>query len=103
MGLKTKNYTIEEIGLTLPNAYAVIRNIYIDGERGVAEFAVQTSRENAFNKKPIKIVSVEFTVDRNENVYKSAYRAAKDLVTIQDGAQTATRPMPFFGWTDDTH
>ena len=103
MGLKTSNYTIEELGLTLPTAYAVIRNLYINGEKGTAEFVIQTSRDNAFTKTPLKVIPVEFTVDRTEKPYASAYRQAKELVTLQRGTQTITHAMPFYGWTDDIH
>lgn len=101
MGFKTSNYTIEELGLTLPTAYAVIRNLYISGENGTAEFVIQTSRDNAFDKTPLRVIPVEFKVNRNEKPYETAYRQAKELVTVQRGEKTITHPRPFYGWEDD--
>ena len=101
MGLKTKNYTIEEIGLTLPEAYAVIRNLSIYGENGNAEFAIQASREKAINLSPLKTVYIEFKVNRNESPYVTAYNLAKSVLTEKRGLHTVTREMPFYGWEDD--
>lgn len=101
MGLKTKNYTITENGLTLPEAYAVIRNMNIYGENGNAEFAIQASRENAINLAPLKTVHLEFKVNRNESPYVTAYNLAKSEQTKQRGHHTITERMPFYGWEDD--
>ena len=101
MGLKTKNYTIEEIGLTLPEAYAVIRNLNVYGENGNADFAIQASREKAIALAPLKTVHLEFTVNRNESPYVTAYNHAKSLLTERRGMHTITREMPFYGWEDD--
>lgn len=101
MGLKTKNYTIEEIGITLPEAYAVIDNIHIEGDRGSAEFVIQANRDNAFALDPIKRVYVPFTVNRNENPYHTAYTAAKGIKTTTVRNKTVEEKMPFYGWDDD--
>lgn len=103
MGLKKTNYTIEELGLTLPEAYAYIRNLYVYGDKGNAEFVIQASRENAINLHPLKTVNIEFDVNRNESPYVTAYNKAKRVHTIQRGDKTITREMPFHGWTDDIH
>ena len=101
MGLKTRNYTIAENGLTLPEAYAVIRNLNVYGERGNAEFAIQASREKAINLAPLKTVHLEFTVNRNENPYVTAYNLAKSTRDLTIGEHTVTKKMPFYGWEDD--
>ncbi len=47
MGLKKTNYTIEEMGITIPTAYAQITNLFIDlsGEAH-ARFSIQQTRED---------------------------------------------------------
>lgn len=101
MGFKKQNYTIEEIGVTLPEAYAYIHNLYVYGDKGNAEFVIQASRENAINLQPLKTVSIEFDVNRNESPYITAYKLAKSAHTIQRGDKIITYEMPFYGWEDD--
>lgn len=101
MGLKKQNHTIEELGLTLPTAYAYIRNLYINGEHGVADFAIQATRDKAIGLTPLKTVSIEFKVNRDENPYKTAYNFAKSVITEQRREKTIRHEMPFYGWTDD--
>lgn len=103
MGLKKQNYTIEEIGVTLPEAYAYIRNLYVYGDKGNAEFVIQASRENAIKLNPLKTVNIEFDVNRNESPYVTAYNKAKSVKTIQMGDKTITHTMPFYEWQDDFH
>lgn len=103
MGLKTTNYTIEENGLVLPEAYAYIRNLYVNGEQGDAEFVIQASREKAVNLVALKTVYIKFTVNRNESPFVTAYNHAKSVYTLQKGDKTITHTMPFHGWTDDIH
>lgn len=101
MGLKTTNYTIEENGLLLPEAYAYIRNLNVYGDRGTAEFVVQANRDKAVSLAPLKTVYVEFEVNRNESPFVTAYNLAKSEVIERRGTHTVTRRMPFYGWTDD--
>ena len=101
MGFKKKNHTVPEIGITLPEAYAAIKNIYIEGERGNAEFVVQANRDNVFSLEPIERVYVPFTVNRNENPYKTAYNAAKGTKTVSVRGKEYVEHMPFYGWEDD--
>ena len=103
MGLKKQNYTIEEIGVTLPEAYAYIRNLYVNGGNGHAEFVIQASREKAIALAPLKTVHIEFDVNRNESPYITAYKIAKSIHTIQRGDKTITHAMPFYEWQDDLH
>jgi hypothetical protein len=101
MGLKKYNCTIEEIGLTLPEAYAFIRKLNVNGEEGHAEFVIQASREKAINLSPLKTVHIYFKVNRDESPYVTAYKVAKSEQTIQLEYETKTVKMPFFGWQDD--
>lgn len=77
MGLKKQNAEFKDVGIVLTNAYAVVKNIRISGDGAVADFAINISRSNAMNCSPIKELSVSFTVDRNKDIYKQAYEAAK--------------------------
>lgn len=101
MGLKTTNYTIEEIGLTLPEAYAVIRTLNIYGGKGSAEFVIQASREKAMKLDAIRTIFIEFDVNRNESPFVTAYNLAKSVLTNKKGNHTYTQEMPFYGWQDD--
>lgn len=101
MGLKKRNYTIKTNGVSLPEAYACIKNIQIFGERGRAEIYVQASRDNAISLAPLEVVTIMFDVDRNESPYVTAYNKAKSIVTREVEGKTLTHEMPFYGWEDD--
>lgn len=78
MGLKTENYVSKSTGITLPKAYAVLKNLVIETDnRARAIFAVQASRENAQSYKAIDKVEVRFTWDRKTDPAKQAYETAK--------------------------
>lgn len=89
MGFKTKNYEAKAMGITLPEAYAIIKGMLIVGNDAVATFAIQCTRDNALGKPPIEIKKMNFTVDRNENSFVTAYNLAKAEGGI------------FAGWEDD--
>lgn len=107
MGLKTTNYTIKELGITLPNAYALLKDIKVVDNRGVATFNVQSTRETATELKPIETVAVEFVFDRTENPVETAYKAVKG--TREDWIYDEEKdcyvkqpvPQPLYGWEDD--
>ncbi len=107
MGLKTKNYENKDTGLVLPEAYALIKAIKIDKEYGTATFAVQTSRDNAFEKAPIFTKEIMFKVNRNENPFTTAYqKATEKYVTKVTDPETGEEKevvtgMPFKDWQDD--
>ena len=106
MALKTKNYVIEELGIVLPEAYAIVKNIRISGEYGSATIVVQQSRELALRKAPIKIVEVGFAVNRNENPYVTAYHEAKkdkphDVELPNGEMRTIKIKGQFADWEDD--
>lgn len=107
MGLKTTNYTVKKLGITLPKAYAIIKNLRIDGKSAVAEFAVQITRDNSMFMQPIETAKIYFEVDRNESPYITAYRKAKESREV-----LAPNPLTgklentieygiFHGWEDD--
>lgn len=107
MGLKTQNYEVKNMGVKLPQAYAALRDIRINGEYGTATFVVQTDRNAVFTKTPIETVDVHFKVNRNESPYKTAYNKAKEIHTsivpdpITGEDRVLESKMPFGGWEDD--
>lgn len=107
MGLKTTNYNVTQKGVTMPEAYAYIRKISIENNSGVAEFAIQSTRENAQKLTAMDTVKVHFKVNREENPYVTAYTVAKGETEIarvnRKTGKTETRTVkgPFYGWTDD--
>lgn len=43
-GLYKKNYEVKDLGITLPEAFAIIHKIDRQGDRGMAELWVHSSR-----------------------------------------------------------
>lgn len=80
MGLKTTNYELSELGITIPDAYAQIEHlsVNIDG-RCHANFKIQTTRD-AMNKESLDRVSVRFESDKSLPIYEQAYNYAKKNV-----------------------
>lgn len=76
MGLYKKNYEVKDLGITLPEAFAIIRKIDRQGDRGMAELWVHSSRENAKNLQPIEKKLVPFLYNDGDNLYEVAYTAA---------------------------
>ena len=107
MGLKTTNYEIKELGITLPEAYAILKKLRIDKNEAIAKLAVQSTREKALALAPIYTESIRFTIDRNENPYVTAYRLAKGQREMEGYNPESMRyepmlvNMPFYGWEDD--
>ena len=107
MGLKKTNYEIAELGITLPVAYAMVKDIEIRGEQALATIAVQQSRDFALTKKPIATAAIRFKVNRNENPYETAYKLAKGIRKQPVRNEETQRvemvdvPMPFHDWEDD--
>ena len=107
MGLKKQNYEIKELGMTLPEAYAMVKDLEIRGTQAVAKIVVQQSRDFAMSKSPIASATVRFAVNRNENPYETAYKVAKGTRIEQRFNEETHKyedieiPMPFFGWEDD--
>ena len=107
MGFKKANHEVKKLGIVLPEAYAIIRKMQIDGENGYAEIVVQSTRENTGKLTPIETVRVDFKVNRNENPFVTAYNAPKAQKTVKM-FNTETRQvedklvnMPFHDWEDD--
>lgn len=112
MGLKKYNYELKNLGHTLPEAYALIKDIQIMGRIGHATIIIQSSRENAEKVidgalQPYEIISVDFKVDRETNDRETVYNQVKG-VTKQNKYipsigkfDTVEIKGPLYGWEDD--
>lgn len=108
MALKKSNYYVKSLGMTLPQAVALITTCKSDRENGTATIGVFASRENALNKdiQPFETVTVGFKVDRTENDRATAYHTAKtpksyEWVNANGEKRFETIHAPFEGWEDD--
>ena len=109
MGLKTENYVSKSTGITLPNAYAVLKNLVIESDnRARAIFAVQATRENAEKYNALDKVEVRFTWDRKTDPAKAAYEAAKaQMRDVERYDETEKKVIvekeygTLYGWQDD--
>ena len=105
MGLQTTNYEVKSLGIELPTAYAIVSKLNVDGENGLAEFHIQTSREAALTKEPIEKVNVAFTVERDKNPLEQAYIASKATKTVRKWVNNELRYVEVAGvfadWEDD--
>lgn len=107
MGLKTNNYYIKDLGIIVPQAYAIIESLVIKSKYARADFIVQSDRTATSNKKPLEKVSVEFTLNRNESPFVTAYNTAKsqyekNKINEETGeVEKVLVNQPFYGWVDD--
>ena len=108
MGLKTTNYKVEELDITLPKAYAIIKELSILSNDWVnATFAIQSDREKTSKLKPIEIVKISFKWDRKTNPVEMAYNLAKSKITDYEYNEEKgvhepyEKEMPLYGWDND--
>jgi hypothetical protein len=107
MGLKKKNYEIKNLGITLPEAYALVKNISMTRNNGFADIVIQSSRENAIKLAPLETIRVRFKANVEENPVSLAYAKAKEkgVTEIYDEESgeftTIEQPAIFDGWEDD--
>ena len=88
MGLKTTNYEVKELGITVPTAYAQITSITSDREgNAYAQFVVQQSRDDIEVKDDIERLSVSYMINKSKPLYEQLYDVAKKTI--------------FDGWEDD--
>ena len=107
MGLKTTNYTVKELGITLPTAYAILKDIKVQNDWVTALFVIQRDRETSMTLKPIETVSITFKFNRRENPVETAYNFIKGKIKdfvwneeLQAHEETELK-MPLYGWEDD--
>lgn len=110
--LKTNNYVVKSYNLTLPTAYAAVRDVDTRLERTSARIGIFKSREDALNPavKPFEAITVVFDTarDSDKNVHTLAYEAAKKaVVAVQKYDPETGAPINmgekriFEDWTDD--
>lgn len=88
MGLKTTNYNVKDYGITLPQAYARVSNIFVNIDGIVsATFEIQQSREDIGFKSSLDRIYFECEIDKEQPLYKQVYEKAKNEL--------------FFDWEDD--
>lgn len=117
MGLYKKNYEVKDLGITLPEAFAIVRKIDRQGNKGMAELWVHSSRENAKTLQFLERKLVPFKCNDGDNPYEAAYteairqrevktRKPKEIVA-EDGTKTwkyeeVTKIECYFdGWVRD--
>ena len=78
MGLKTTNYAVSALGITLDTAYAKIGNIELDKVGNAkAVIEIQQSREDAETLNPLETHEFNFIADKTLPIYEQAYLSAK--------------------------
>lgn len=100
MGFKKTNYEVKDLGIVIPEAYAVIVDLSISRSRGRATFGVQTSRSACFDHRTLTYTTVNFNYDdRTKNPFEEAYKAGK--CNTVDSVTGRTVLAPFADWEDD--
>ena len=108
MGLIKNNYFSKSTGLTLPTAYAIIKDLVLNGNNGRAIFVIQSSRNATQNYKPIDKVEIPFVWDRKTDIAKLAYETAKTqkikeqvFDELSGEYKEIEKEGVLYGWTDD--
>lgn len=108
MGLKTTNYVSKKTGVPMATAYAKIKDLVLNGNKGRAIFAIQASREAMDVYEPVDKVEVHFEWDRKSDIAKTAYEAAKtETKTVEKynpetgEPYTETEYGTLYGWDND--
>lgn len=108
MGFKKENYEVKSMGITLPQAYAVIREMTIKPRYCKATFAIHSTRDLALNEQvtPIETVVLRVPNDRTDP-FLTAYAKAKEVsYIVEKDPETEEETQveikgPFAGWEDD--
>lgn len=106
MGLKTKNYEVKKLGITIPEAYAVA-NLSIDGNSCYVTVKIQTSRKNAQKLESLETINTHYVIDRSKNPFEEVYNKLKGKETIEQEnpvtgeKETITVYGILYGWEDD--
>ena len=88
MGLKTTNYEIKDLGITVPTAYAQVTSLFVDKDSNAyADFSIQQNREDIGNKEAFATESINCVIDKTQPIYTQVYNKAKTTI--------------FEGWEDD--
>ncbi|MBO5364674.1 MAG: hypothetical protein J6A56_04350 [Clostridia bacterium] len=77
MGFKKNDVLIEQLGVTVPEAYAQIEQLRVDLDGACSVcFKVQTARET-MDRPALENKFVRLTIDKNLPVHKQVYEYAK--------------------------
>jgi succinate dehydrogenase/fumarate reductase-like Fe-S protein len=78
MGLKTTDYFIQNLNLTISTAYCKVTSIRIDKKGNVSCYAeIQQTREDVETLTPLQAINFNFITDKSVNVYEQAYTELK--------------------------
>ncbi len=79
MGLKTTNYEVKELGITIPTAYAQITNLFVNKYGTVqAEISVQQTRDDVVRNNALEVKNIRCNIDKTKHIYTQVYNAAKE-------------------------
>lgn len=88
MGLKTTNYRVEDLGITIPTAYAQLVRVSVDAKgRASGTFKIQQTRSDIDAKDTLADAHIHCKVDKTQPIFEQVYNAAKEKL--------------FKGWEDD--
>lgn len=88
MGLKTLNYLIPDLGLTIPTAYCKVTRLDINKYGKVMAYAeIQQTRDDCENRMPLQVIGFNFINNKVINVFEQAYITLKETILT--------------GWEDD--
>lgn len=81
MGLKTTNYEIRELGLTVPTAYAQLAHVSVDLDGSASGiFIIQQARKDIGVKEALGKEFFRCKVDKTKPIHTQIYTAAKERV-----------------------
>ncbi len=107
MGLKTKNYEVKKLGITIPEAYAIIDKIENEKNSVLVTFGIYAKREDQKDLNPLETKSFHFVWDRKSDIAVTAYEIAKGQTVVEQEdpetgkMETITVNGILYGWDDD--
>lgn len=79
MGLKTSNYQVKDLGITIPTAYAQLIRVSVDAKGHAAGmFKIQQTREDIRAKNALDDAHIYCKVDKTKPIFEQVYNAAKE-------------------------
>lgn len=81
MGLKTNDYNVIDINLTLPTAYAQITNLSVD-LKGMASaiFSIQQNRDMISENEAIETKHIRCLINKEQPIHGQIYTEAKKSI-----------------------
>ena len=100
MVLKTTNYEVKDLGITVPTAYAQVTSLFIDkASNAYADFSIQQNRDDIATKEAFTKESISCTIDKTQPIYTQVYNNAKETIfkdwedDIVDETETETETV----------